>query len=331
MAYQNEIIMYQFQALFHSAFGKNLNEIVKLKADASERKIYRLSDDENSCIGIYNKNIKENEAFICFSNAFHKNGFNVPEILGVNEDKTVYIESDLGNTTVFTYVKEENSRDKILSAYANCLSGLLKFQFTGLNIIDLHDCFEGKEFDKQLMLNDIDKFCRYCIQEHTVIDPALIKNSEGMIDLVNEIMKSDMNYFMYRDFQPRNIMMHNDELFFIDYQSGRKGPLQYDAASFLYSGSIEINESERVSLLSGYLDSMESLYGYQKADFFNSFYLFVMIRLIQVLGSYGYTYHKRKEENYLNKIEKALLNLESIKEKIEIKSIRDLIEVLVRR
>ena len=331
MAYQNEIIMYQFQALFHAAFGKNLDKIEKLRADASERKIFRLSTDDNSCIGIYNNNVSENEAFICFSKAFYKSGFNVPEILGVNDDKTVYLESDLGGTTVFTYVKKETVRKNILKAYYDCLSGLLNFQFNGLKSIDIEQCYEGKEFDIELLENDINKFCEFCIKPHTVIDPAIIKNSEGMKDLIKEIMKTDMNYFMYRDFQPRNIMMYNGKLYFIDYQSGRKGPLQYDTASFLYSGSIDINEEEREQLLNVYINEMEIEYGYSGKQFQKSFYLFVMIRLIQVLGSYGYTYHNRKEENYLAKIEKALVNLDSIKDKIEIKSIRELIEVLTNK
>ncbi|CAN5499342.1 hypothetical protein BH10BAC5_BH10BAC5_26750 [soil metagenome] len=328
MSYQNEEIMYQFQALFHSAFGRNVNEILKLRADASERKIYRLKADNITCIGIYNRNIKENKAFISFSGSFFENGFKVPQILGVNADSTIYLESDIGNTTVYKYVNNESSREKIISAYSNCLSELLKFQFKGLKLIETEYCFEGKEFNEKLIQKDINKFCDYCIKEHTNIEPAIIRNSEGIKDLVNEIMKTDMTFFMYRDFQPRNIMIVKDELFFIDYQAGRKGPLQYDAASFLYSGSIEINKEEREFLLSGYLKEMEDKYGYSADEFRKSFYLFVFIRLIQVLGSYGYTYNKRKEEIYLKKMGKALENLKSIKDNVEMKSIRELIGVL---
>ncbi len=331
MAYQNEITMYQFQALFHSAFGKNTENIIKLRADASERKIYRLKADTSSCIGIYNKYKKENQAFICFSKVFFENGFKVPEILGVSDDQLIYLESDLGDTTVFTYVKNEGNRKKSISVYSKCMSELLNFQFNALKFIDPKHCYEGEAFNRQLMLNDIDKFCDYCIKEHTVLDPAIIKNSEGIKDLVDEIMKTDMNFFMYRDFQPRNIMMHKDVLYFIDYQSGRKGPLQYDVASFLYSGSIEINEEEREALLEAYLHEMDDKYNYKKEKFRQSFYLFVLIRLIQVLGSYGYTYHNRKEENYLVKMSKALENMDSIKDKIEVKSVRELIEFLTRK
>ena len=134
---------------------------------------------------------------------------------------------------------------------------------------------------------------------------------------------------MYRDFQPRNILVKNDKLFYIDYQSGRKGPLQYDVASLLYSGSHNLNEKEKYYLLDKYIKRLRRKIKFDKKEFLNHYYYFVMIRLLQVLGSYGLLYYKTDNIYYIKKIMKAITNLKSILSKIKDNKLKEFIKIIL--
>jgi len=330
MSYQNEILTYQFQELFFSHFNKSIDKIERLKADASNRKIYRLISGYTSCIAVWNENVPENAAFLGFSKSLKKGGFNVPQIYNESSDLKYYLLEDLGDTTLYS-ARENFSYNTvtILNYYQLALKNLKELQHKGLDYINLDLCYETKAFDIQQIRIDEEKFSHYYISEFD--DP--LRYSELLNDtfeyLNSELVKADTNFFMFRDFQPRNIMVKNENLYYIDYQSGRKGPLQYDVASFLYSGSIELNNEEREFLLNSYLN--DAKFRTNRKEFMTSFKFFVLIRLIQVLGSYGFSYHQKKESKYLSKIEKALQNLRTLIGKFDNKIIDEFIYKLTER
>lgn len=330
MSYQNEIVLYQFQELFFNHFGKSIEKIEHLKADASNRKIYRLISGYNSCVAVWNENVPENKAFIGFSKGFKSGGLNVPEIYNESYDSKFYLLEDLGDTTLFKAKETFSSKDlKHIYYYQLALKQLKELQYEGLNYIDLNLCYETKEFDIQQMKMDEEKFSNYYLayfdepsKYEKILTPAF--------EYINsKLVSADNNFFMFRDFQPRNIMLKNDSLYFIDYQSGRKGPIQYDLASFLYSGSIDLNEEEREFLLKSYLNDLK--YRTDKKEFMNLFKFFVLIRLIQVLGSYGFSYYQKKEKKYIEKIDKALVNMKSLLGQFDDKIIDEFIYKLSER
>lgn len=313
--------------LFKKKFDTVPDKITPVKADASERKLLLLSAGDNECIGVINGNVNENIAFIEFSKSFKTAGFNVPEIYGASDDKKCYIEEYLGLMTLPNAVAGI-SREEYISVCKNALEDLLKFQTEGINIIDFDLCFQTKSFDIEQITFDENKFIRYYLNKFR---PELLK--DDVIDCfhkLNSILTRDFDlYFMYRDFQPRNIMMWKRSLYYLDYQSGRKGPLQYDVASFLYSGSAGFNNREKEILLNHYLTSLS--YNFiDKGNFIKYYKYFVIIRLVQMLGSYGYLIEKRNDENQMPKIEKALGNLKQVLEEIDEKEIRDCLINLVK-
>lgn len=330
MSYQSEIITYQFEELFQAHFNKSIEKIEKLKADASNRKIYRLISGYTSCIGVWNENVPENKAFIGFSKGFKKGGLNVPQIYNESSDSKFYILEDLGDTTLFK--AKEDFSDNGLTAiyyYQLALKHLKEFQHKGLDYIDLNLCYETKQFDIQQMRMDEEKFSNYYVSQFDEPDKFSSILNPAFEYLNSELIKADTNFFMFRDFQPRNIMMKNESLYFIDYQSGRRGPLHYDLASFLYSGSIELTEEEREFLLKSYLNDIK--YKTDKGAFLKQFKFFVLIRLIQVLGSYGFSFHQKKEKKYLAKMEKALLNMKTLLGQFDDKIIDEFIYKLTER
>ena len=306
--------------LFKKKFNTVPEIITPVKADASERKLFLLSTGDTECIGVINGNVNENIAFIEFSKSFKNAGFNVPEIYDVSDDKKSYIEEYLGLMTLPNAVASI-SRDEYISVCKDALENLLRFQTEGINIINFDLCYQTKSFDIEQITFDENKFIRYYLNKFR---PELLK--DNMIDCfhkLNSILTRDFDlYFMYRDFQPRNIMMWKRSLYYLDYQSGRKGPLQYDVASFLYSGSAGFNEEEKDILLNHYLTSLS--YNFiDKGNFLKHYKYFIIIRLVQMLGSYGYLIERRNDENQKPKIERALGNLKKVLEEVEEKDIRD--------
>lgn len=321
---QKEKIISALSGMIHKKFGRMPLEITELSAGASERKIFRIFTGENSFIGIFNENVKENIAFINFTNAFLKTGLKVPAIIDVSEDNLFYIEEDLGDTTLFK--KTFNQRSKVnLDYYETALSDLVRFQIEAKDAIDYGYCYQTREFNLGQIKADFYKFNDYYLNFFLKENPDsrhLDKIFKAIEDVISNV-KND--FFLYRDFQPRNIMIKNGELYYIDYQSGRKGPLQYDAASFLYSGSIVLNEGERNSLLNFYISQVNRLISIDEKKFKDSFYFFAFIRLIQMLGNYAYLNVTRNDEKILKKIPAALNNLKDIEKKIFKKEIKDFI------
>ncbi|MDQ3019724.1 MAG: phosphotransferase [Bacteroidota bacterium] len=325
MSYKREIILNSFQELVFKKFGKNLDGIKELVADASDRKIYRLFVDGKSLTGIYNENEKENLAFINFSYTFIELGFNVPVIINVSEDNLFYIEEDLGDETLFKRMCAAGEIN-LSDYYKQALSDLIRFQVEAKDKIDYSYCYQTKEFNYEVIESDIRKFNDYFIK--IFLGEKLDKNTiSSILDTSSRVMsKVPCDFFLYRDFQPRNIMLKNERLYYIDYQSGRKGPLQYDVASFLYSGSINLNDKERNSLLNYYIEELNKFVVYDEKEFKYYFYYFVFLRLLQVLGSYSYLHEKRNDKEVLKKISKALFNLKGLTNKIENADVRMLIE-----
>lgn len=328
MSLLKEIILNNFQQLVFEKYGTYIDRIENIKADASDRKIYRLFSNGNTLVGIHNENRKENLAFINFTKTFTELGLNVPVTFGISEDCLFYIQEDLGDETLFSFIKKNNP-DKLITCYKQSLADLIRFQIEAKDSIDYNFCYQTNEFNSDVINSDIQKFNQYYLKKFSgkILEEDLLERIRSVSEKV--LSNVDCNYFLYRDFQPRNIMLKNNHLYYIDYQSGRKGPLQYDVASFLYSGSILLSEKERCMLIDFYLDEVNKYVTINKDEFKYYFYFFVFLRLLQVLGSYAFQSEQKNDNEVLKKIPKALDNLRSISDRIEEGEIREIISKLV--
>ncbi|MCB0725484.1 MAG: phosphotransferase [Ignavibacteriae bacterium] len=321
-----EILLTTFRNLFYSKFNVDPEHIVPIKEGASRRQIFRISAGDISCIGIYNENEKENIAFIEFTKAFLNHGLNVPDIYAISKDMKYYIEEDLGDVTLYDLSGTIKNSD-ILRLYEKALTELLRFQIEMKDNLDYDLCYETRVFDKKQLGADLAKFDNYYLKQFgIVIDEKLTETA--VLTVSKEFLSEDNSFFTYRDFQPRNIMVKGEDLYFIDYQSGRKGPLLYDLVSFLYSGSINLNEQGREYLLNYYLKCLTNYVFFSRKIMKDKFYYVAVARLLQVLGSYGFTYKEKKDNNILSKIPKALKNLKSVSGKIRDDRIKKFIDQL---
>ncbi len=317
--------------LFKNTFNKDIDEISKLSAHSSERKIFRIKSGKFTCIGIHNKNIEENIAFLQFSIAFKAIQLKVPLVYSCLKNYEYYLEEDLGYSTLQEYVSKRKSivSDEKIRLYKNALYDLIDFQLKGDKVIDYKFCYQTKALDKVQINLDLKKFYNYFTGN--IIKYKFPKKVIGILShYFDEIISNDKKqYFMYRDFQPRNIMIKNRKLYYIDYQSGRKGPLQYDLSSFLYSGSIRLTKLERKMLFEFYINNLSERISIDKNLFIRNFYIISAARLIQMLGSYGYSFSVTGNKIFIKKTLKAFDRIEDIIPDIQDKFLKQFLEDLI--
>jgi len=308
--------MDQLKDLFKQKYGFGVEKIEKMKDEGSDRMVYRIQAEklDKSIIGVVGKNIKENEAFLGFSEYFGKIGLPVPQILAVSSDKVRYLEEDLGNDTLFSWMNkirdEKGFSEEIVDMYKRVIDWLPKFQIEGARELDFSLCYQHIEFGRESMMWDL----HYCKQNFlNNFCKAKIDNQGLERDfnrLVEFLLTEKGDYFLYRDFQSRNIMIKDDKPYFIDYQSGRKGALEYDLASLLYDAKANIPQNIREELVEYYLEKLPIKVN--KNKFKQYFYGFALIRIMQALGAYGFLGFVKGKKQFLASIPFAINNLEII-------------------
>lgn len=303
--------------IFMQWHGSKADFIQKLPQTASYREYYRISFQDQTVIGVFNEDLKENEAFISFSNTFNEMNLNVPKVLYNDLDNNVYLLNDLGDVNLYSIIyankHDYNSSPELIELYKKSLVQLQKFQISADKKLDYSYCYPRAKFDRQSILWDLNYFKYDFLKLGRIgFDEQLLENDFHKFSEFVASVKTD--YFLYRDFQSRNIMVKDNEIYFIDFQGGRKGALQYDVASLLYDAKAEIPNPLREELLSYYLDKLESDYGLSRSEFMKSFYAFVLIRIMQAMGAYGFRGLFEKKVHLIKSILPARKNLKYLLE-----------------
>lgn len=305
--------------LFESWAGEPCKNKIQLTANGSNRLYYRLEGDTKRCIAAINADVRENESFFSFAHQLRERGIKVPEVYAVSADRTIYLQEDLGNVTLYTYLNSRKTSgidisQPMLQLYKRVIDGLIEIQRT-CSDIDFSCAYPRPDFDRQAIQWDLNYFKYYFLRLfHIAFDEQELENDfETFADY---LLEDGMNTFMHRDFQSRNIMIVEDELYFIDFQGARRGAAQYDLASLLYSSKSDIPESTREQLLEYYI---ERRYGEKcetsGKEFREKFYAYVLVRMMQAMGAYGYRGIIEKKEHFVKSIPYAVRNLRTILEK----------------
>lgn len=303
--------------LYQSFAGTTPVKVVALPASGSDRTYYRIHGTDSTIIGAWNDAVKENEAFIYFSQHFKQLDLPVPEVFMVSHDRKAYLQSDLGDDTLFSILSSQGLSDEVVKYYTDVVRWLPSFQLNGIKGLDLAYCYPRKYFDRQSMMWDLNYFKYYFARLS-----GIVFDEQGLEDdfetLVNFLLEAETGTFMFRDFQSRNIMIKNGQTYFIDYQGGRSGPLQYDIASLLYDAKANLSPSFRNELLEIYLQQVDSLLSntensssllsksFNRTDFLKYLDGFILLRILQALGAYGYRGYYQKKEHFLQSIPFAL-------------------------
>ena len=308
----------KLSGLYRSWCGIEPVSVVKLAGSGSYRSYYRINGIKKSVIGVHNGDMQENTAFIAFTNQFRKDGLPVPEVLANDPGNCIYILTDLGDTTLYQLLterrtKEDNFPVEIFETYKKALNWLPVFQVNAGQKLDYSLCHPRAVFDRQSMMWDLNYFKYYFLKLAKIAfdEQALENDFSALCDLLTGV---DPDFFLYRDFQSRNIMILNGEPWFIDYQGGRKGALQYDVASLLMDAKADIPMPVRMELLDYYLDKLEDVYPVNREKFLKTYDAFALIRILQALGAYGFRGYYENKPHFLQSIPFALRNLRYLRE-----------------
>lgn len=282
-----------------------------LPQSGSERRYFRLQGPQDSVIGTYGNNLKENEAFFYFSDHFKKKGLAVPEIFAISEDRQFYLQEDFGDASLLHHLESKGFTEEVYQLFAKTTAALAELQVKGDEGLNYNKCLTNKEFGKQAILADLLYFKYYFLDalRRPYDKQKLIDDFEA---LSNYLTRTEYQYFLFRDFQSRNIMVSEDrQVHFIDYQGGMKGAPQYDLASLLWQARANLSADWKLRLLEEYMDAFEKTID-SKIDrklFKSQYNGYVLIRLLQVLGAYGFRGLFERKAQFLTSIPLALRNL----------------------
>ncbi|MCM1137076.1 MAG: phosphotransferase [Muribaculum sp.] len=289
--------------LYSEHFGSLPERITSLTPAGSNRRYYRL-EGMRSAIGVIGTSIDENKAFIYLDRHFRAQGLPVPEIYAVSSNYLAYIQEDLGDTSLFT------CRDD-LELLKKTIRILPDFQFLGSQDLDFAKCYPVPKFDRQSVMWDLNYF------KYSFLNTENISYREDLLEKDFQMMTERLschgeNTFMYRDFQSRNVMIKNYKPYFIDFQGGRKGPIEYDVVSFLWQAKAGFSDYVKNELISDYIDSASRYININDEDFKSRLKDFALLRTLQVLGAYGFRGRFERKSHFLQSIPLAITNLDEL-------------------
>src|SRR5467141_952047 len=300
--------------LFEQHFHAPVEQVQPLQGQlgGSGRNIIRLTGQKFSAIGILYGVREENVAFLEFSKHFRRHGLPVPEIYAEDLSRGAYLEEDLGETTLFEFLfahrSGENIDPAVVEAYRKVIAILPRFQVEAGRDLNYKVCYPRASFDRQSIAWDLNYFKYYFLRLAGIpFNEQALEDDFGR--LTEFLLSAPRDYFLYRDFQSRNILLRNGDPFFVDYQGGRKGALQYDIASLLYDAKADLPPDLRKQLLDHYLDRLSSFIKLDRAAFMQHFYPYVYIRIMQALGAYGFRGFYERKAHFLQSVPYALKNL----------------------
>lgn len=309
--------MKPIETLYRQYTGMCPEKIERLTPEGSNRQYFRLSGGEwKSIIGVIGTSAAENHAFISLSKHFRAKRLPVPEVYAVSDDGLAYIQQDLGSTSLFEFI----ANGRKTGSFSNLETELLKktiallpdFQFLGAQDLDYSVCYPQPEFDERMISFDLNYF-KYCFLKPSGLEFSEIELDNDFKALTRDLLKyADDNTFMYRDFQSRNVMVYGGEPYFIDFQGGRRGPIYYDVASFLWQAKARYTDTLRKELLQTYIISLQRYLRIDFNKFTDNLNIFLLFRTLQVLGAYGFRGKIERKPHFLESIPFALENLDEI-------------------
>jgi aminoglycoside/choline kinase family phosphotransferase len=301
----------QIELLFNEFSTAKIKIIDKLPQSGGDRIYFRLATENNETfIATYSNNLKENDTFLYFTKHFKSAGAPVPTVFAISAEKNIYIQEDFGSICLLDKLEANGATEDVKNLYKTTLKSLVQLQINGDKNLDYSKCITSKEFGKQAILSDFLYF-KYYFLDTLKIPYDKEKLGDDLDALSTYLNHTDYKYFLFRDFQSRNVMIKNDEPFFIDYQGGMHGALQYDVASMLWQAKADLSDEWKNELLQYYLDCAEVELGQtiDRARFVSQYNGYVLIRLLQVLGAYGFRGLFERKAHFLTSIPLALRNL----------------------
>ena len=308
------MITEQIKNLYRTYTGHEAEEVTELPSSGSNRRYFRLHGPQ-TLIGVSGTSIEENRAFIYMANHFRQKGLPVPEVYAQSDDQSFYLQEDLGDTLLFDAI-EKGRKSSVFDESEKTLlrqtiTKLPEIQFMGSDGFDFSYCYPQEEFNQRSILWDLNYF-KYCFLKATGMEFQENRLEDDFLKMSDVLLRNQSATFMYRDFQSRNVMIRDGHPWFIDFQGGRKGPVYYDVASFLWQAKAKYPEDLRQELLLDYIEALRKYMPVDEKYFLSQLRHFVLFRTLQVLGAYGFRGYFEKKPHFIQSVPFAIENLRQL-------------------
>ena len=309
---RNEDVLRQLYLLY---IGHEPESIEAFPSSGSNRRYFRLTG-QPTLIGVRGESAEENRAFIYLADHFRKQGLPVPQVYAHSDDYLYYLQEDLGDTLLFdklgTKSREDEASAELFQLLRKVIRLLPVLQCKGAEGLDFGQCYPQPAFNRRSVLWDLNYF-KYCFLKATGIDFQEDRLEDDFQAMADVLLEEDTPTFMYRDFQSRNVMLRADgEPWFIDFQGGRRGPVYYDVASFLWQAKANFPDDLRQALVDEYIEAIRPFRPVDEAGFKKRLRHFVLFRTLQVLGTYGFRGYFERKPHFLQSVPYALANLRNL-------------------
>ncbi|MCQ2176889.1 MAG: phosphotransferase [Bacteroidales bacterium] len=295
--------------LFRKFAGCEPSSCTLLPLSGSARKYYRMTSGGTTAIGVIGTNLKENKAFLTIDAQMRSQGINAPQVYGVSPDGMAYIQEDLGDGQLFEILKPSIAAGEYSEQHMQLLrktiAALPSLQFKVAKGLDWGICFPDRAFNERMVNFDLNYF-KYDFLKLTGIEFDEIRLQDDFDALREDSLHCVTDTFMYRDFQARNVMIKNGEPCFIDFQGGRKGPVQYDLASFLWNAGTHFPAGMRSELENVYIDALGEYVKVDRDEFYANYRLITLVRLLQEMGAYGFRGYIERKQLFIDCVPTAL-------------------------
>lgn len=308
------MITEQIKNLYRTYTGHEAEEVTELPSSGSNRRYFRLHGPQ-TLIGVSGTSIEENRAFIYMADHFRQKGLPVPEVYAQSNDQSFYLQEDLGDTLLFDAI-EKGRKSSVFDESEKTLlrqtiTKLPEIQFVGSDGFDFSYCYPQEEFNQRSILWDLNYF-KYCFLKATGMEFQENRLEDDFLKMSDVLLRNQSATFMYRDFQSRNVMIRDGQPWFIDFQGGRKGPVYYDVASFLWQAKAKYPEDLRQELLLDYIEALRKYMPVDEKYFLRQLRHFVLFRTLQVLGAYGFRGYFEKKPHFIQSVPFAIENLRQL-------------------
>ena len=308
------MITEQIKNLYRTYTGHEAEKVTELPSSGSNRRYFRLHGPQ-TLIGVSGTSIEENRAFIYMADHFRQKGLPVPEVYAQSDDQSFYLQEDLGDTLLFDAI-EKGRKSSVFDESEKTLlrqtiTKLPEIQFMGSDGFDFSYCYPQEEFNQRSILWDLNYF-KYCFLKATGMEFQENRLEDDFLKMSDVLLRNQSATFMYRDFQSRNVMIRDGHPWFIDFQGGRKGPVYYDVASFLWQAKAKYPEDLRQELLLDYIEALRKYMPVDEKYFLSQLRHFVLFRTLQVLGAYGFRGYFEKKPHFIQSVPFAIENLRQL-------------------
>ena len=307
--------MERLHRLYESHYGCKPEKVLPMTGSASNRRYCRLTSEAGTCVGVVGTDLQENTAFITLARHFRTKGISVPEVLAVGEDGMVYIQEDLGHDMLLNMLvkarKAGEGVEKVEDMLCRTMALLPKIQFEGAQGLDFNVCYPQPSFDRRMVMFDLNYF-KYCFLKASGLEFNEVLLQNDFERFADDLLRYDTDTFLYRDFNARNVMVTEDGPYFIDFQGGRRGPIYYDVASFVWQARAEYPKDLRERMLSSYLEALSEYMDISREEFDGRLRIFVLFRLLQAMGAYGFRGWSEHKAKFVASIPAALRSLKDL-------------------